>query len=287
MPIKDSTFSVSECIQNLAASGLSPGDTVFVQLSLSAFGLAGGTSSNEEISRRLLLGILDLIGRSGTLLVPAFTFSFERGDEFDKATSKAVAGPWSDAVEFSALVLRHPGASRSNDPLFSVAGIGPGAIELFANLPNSSVGRNSLMDRLARSAAKLCLVGVPLEQAVPLDYAEDTVSVPWRYKRLFTGLSRHNDTTRRQGWIASIVNKSLQDQAVTIRQRVAERAERALSQAKNDSSRVLTTRVQGLIDLLQTEFAREADTLDLSAVSKQDTQHSISLPSSATMSGMG
>ena len=85
MPVKDSTFNVSELIQNLAASGLGAGDTVFVQLSLSAFGLAAGTSSNEEVSRRLLLGILDLIGTSGTLLVPAFTLSFERGEEFDEA----------------------------------------------------------------------------------------------------------------------------------------------------------------------------------------------------------
>jgi aminopeptidase-like protein/aminoglycoside N3'-acetyltransferase len=284
MPVRDSKFNLSECIESLAASGLGAGDTVFVQLSLSAFGLAGGASSNEEVRRGLLFALLDVIGTRGTLLVPSFTLSFERGEEFDEANSMAVAAPWGDAVEFSELVRRHPGAARSNDPLFSVAGIGPGAIGLFSNLPNSSVGRNSLMDRLAQSAAKLCLVGVPLQHAVLLDYAEDAVSVPWRYKRLFTGMSRHRGTTRRQGWIASIVNKSLQDQAVATRQRVAERVERALFQAENDNCGVFTTGVQGLIELLQTEFAREADTLDLSAVLHKNTPHSVSLPPSATMS---
>jgi aminopeptidase-like protein/aminoglycoside N3'-acetyltransferase len=283
MPVKDSTLSVSELIQGVAASGLRAGDTVFVQLSLSSFGPLEGAPP-DEVSRLLLIAILDLIGTSGTLLVPAFTFSFDRGEKFDRANSIAVAGPWGDAVEFSQLVLCHPGAVRSDDPLYSVAGVGPGATDLLSKLPNSSVGRDSLVDRLSRSSAKLCLVGVSLDQAVLVDFAEDAVSVPWRYKKLFTGVIRDNETIRRQGWIASVVNGSLEDQAQAARVRVTERTELVLRQGLSPASAIVTAEIKGLLALLQTEFAKEADTLDMSAVEKKGAELSIQLPPAATMS---
>ena len=285
MPVKDSAFNVADLIKGLRASGLRAGDTVFVQLSLSSFGQIEGASSTEEVSRRLLSALLDLIGTEGTLLIPAFTFSFDRREEFDQANSTAVAGPWSDAVEFSEMVLRHPGAVRSNDPLYSVVGVGPGAPQLLLNLPNRSTGRDSLMDRLARSSAKLCLVGVSLEQAVLLDFAEDEVSVPWRYKKLFTGKTRHNGTSRRQGWIASVVNKPLEDQRTAIRKRVAARAELALQQpALLGHGPIFSTEIRNLLALMQAEFARDAETLDLRQFIKKDADISVQLPSSATMS---
>jgi len=284
MPVKDSAFNAADLIQGLAASGLRAGDTVFVQLSLSSFGQIAGVSAADEVSRRLLSALLDLIGTNGTLLVPAFTVSFDRREEFDQANSPAVAGPWSDTVEFSEMALRHPGAVRSNDPLYSVVGIGPGAPELLSNLPNSSIGHDSLMDRLARSSAKLCLAGISLEQAALLDFAEDGASVPWRFKKLFTGMTRHNGTSRRQGWIASVVNTSLEGQASAIRKRVAARVELALQQDLSGRSPILTADIRSLLALLQGEFARDAKTLEPSKVLTKDAEIRAQLPSSATMS---
>src|SRR5579871_3775111 len=280
MPVKESTFKLAGLAQNLASSGLRSGDTVLVQLSLSAFGIT--EDLREQRGRIILSAILDVIGNTGTLLAPAFTFSFDRQEEFDPAASMPVVGPWSDAVEFTEAVLQHDGAVRSNDPLYSVVGIGPGASGLLSNLPNSSVGPSSLIDRLSRVSAKLCLIGVPLKHAIAVDFAEVEAAVPWRYKKLFTGKVRADGMSRRQGWIASVVNPCLKNQADTIRNRVTGRAEAEFHGAQD--SPVATADVRSLVELLQADFAREAAAFDWSQVSKDLPLISVQLPDSATMS---
>ena len=283
MQLRESVFNIADLIQGLATAGLHAGDTVFVQLSLPLFGQSDGEALGHDASRRILAALLEIIGAEGTLLVPAFTLSFERREEFDPKTSPAVAGPWSD-VDFAETVRCHPGSVQSDDPLYSVVGIGPRAGELLSNLPNSSVGRDSLFDRLTQSQARLCLVGVSLEQAVLMDFVEDAVSVPWRYKKLFTGTVSRDGASRRQGWVASVVKQSLSKQATSIRKRVAVEIEQELRSVSIGGTRIIVTEFQSLFGLLQSAMAREAITLRPSLDQNPDGGISVQLPPSATMS---
>jgi len=121
MAVNESAFSVDDLVQGLASSGLSKGDTVFVQVSLPA---ASGMDADatHEACWRILSSLLEIVGESGTLLVPAFTYSFERREEYDKQLSGAHAGSGCGAVELSEIALRYAGAIRSDDPLFQLSG---------------------------------------------------------------------------------------------------------------------------------------------------------------------
>src|SRR5215469_2978003 len=135
MPVKESVFSKSDLSNGLAASGLRRGDIVLVQLSLANLGEMDCAASTLEASEQILSTLLDLIGRDGTLLVPTFTLSFDRYEEFDPQLTSAVAGAWAETVEFAELVRRNPQAVRSDDPLYSVVGLGPFATQILSDIP--------------------------------------------------------------------------------------------------------------------------------------------------------
>src|SRR6185503_1413360 len=278
MPVKESSLTLSKFIERLASSGLRAGDTVFVQLSWPA---AEQETWVDDANDRILSALLEIIGPNGTLLVPAFTFSFYGHEAFDRASSPAVAGSSTDAVGFSELVRNHAGAVRSDDPLYSVVGIGAAAEELLSNLPNSSVGPNSLMDRLTRRSAKLCLAGVGLERAVLFDFAEDACSAPWRFKKLFTGKAWRNGVHQRQGWIASVVNTELAEKASEIRKRVAARCEAALNLKQDDVYPVVVADARDLLAMLGVELGHEVKAFG--PVPKHGGV-SVELPPSASMS---
>jgi aminopeptidase-like protein/aminoglycoside N3'-acetyltransferase len=284
MPTHESALKVEEIVEGLLSLGLQAGDTVFVQLSLDAFGEIERPAANE-ICRRVFSGILDILGPKGTLLIPAFSFSFERGEEFDKESLAGNVGSGS-AAEFAEIALSCPGAIRSDDPLYSVVGVGSNAANLLSRLPNSSIGKNSLFDRLVATAAKLCLVGVPVEGAAFVDFVEDSVDAPWRYKRLFTGTIREGEARRRQGWIASVINKSLAHDAAGIRKRVSEETERKLSVVSLGGVSVLVAGFRTLLELLRPEIIREAATVKLDDGAGALEVESVRLPHAATMSEM-
>ena len=170
--------------------------------------------------------------------------------------------------------------------MHSVVGIGPAAVGLLSNLPNSSVGRDSLIDRLARSSAKLCLVGVGLEQAVLLDFAEDAVDAPWRFKRLFTGTIRRDGTSQRQGWIASVVNKALADQVPEIRRRVAACLRHKVHSVSTTGSPILVAEFSSLLASVRLELLREVAAASSSTDRKTGAELSVQLPPSSSMSEM-
>jgi aminopeptidase-like protein/aminoglycoside N3'-acetyltransferase len=283
MPVNESPFNVDDLVQGLATSGLSTDDIVFVQLSLAAFDRID-SNAVDEVCRRIFSALIEIVGSGGTLLVPAFTFSFERSEDFDKEFSAATAGPGSSSIELAEIALRHPGSIRSDDPLYSVIGIGPGAADLVSNLPSSSIGKNSLFDRLVRSPAKVCLIGDDLEQASFLDFVEDSVAAPWRYKKLLTGTVRQGGASRRQGWIASVINESVADQAAAVRERVAAAVGCDWGAATFSGLPVLVAEFQRLVTSLRAEMVRETATIKFSADRDPVSTFSVQLPAAATMS---
>ena len=281
MPVKESSLKLSKVVDSLATSGLRAGDTVFIQMS---WPQAGRGAWGKESSHRILSVLLEILGPSGTLLTPSYTFSFDRREEFDKESSPTVAGPSSDAIEFSELVRSHAGAVRSDDPRHSVVGVGPAAEHLLSNLPNSSVGSNSLIDRLARISAKLCLVGVGLEQAAVFGFAEDAASAPWRFKKLFTGRVRRNGVSQRQGWIDSIVNPGLAEKASEIRKRIAICCEATLNLKPDETLPIVVVDFRDLLAVLESELAPEVKAFGPASEQSTSERLSVELLPSATMS---
>jgi aminopeptidase-like protein len=146
----------------------------------------------------------EVVGPEGTILLPAFSFSFHRNEDFDVQATPIIEGAWSSSLEFLEYFRRLPGVVRSADPIHSVTGLGPTAEKLLTGLPNTSYGKDCLHERLVKIAGKICGIGVGLAEAQFLHYVEEALGVPFRYKKLFTGRIGQNGKLSKQGWISSV-----------------------------------------------------------------------------------
>jgi aminopeptidase-like protein/aminoglycoside N3'-acetyltransferase len=198
------TYCREDLVSSLKRVGLRSGDVVFVEASGDSLGeLAGGSSA--ELQWELYYSAMrEVVGMDGTLLVPAFSLSFERNEEFDPDKTRSVQGASSSSREFIEYFRTLPGAVRSADPNYSVAGLGPRAKELLCDLPNTSFGQGCFYERLLKASGKLCGIGVDLGVTPFLQYVDETARVPFRYKRLFTGRIFQNGSSKKAGWIASV-----------------------------------------------------------------------------------
>ena len=198
------SYDRSDLVNGLRLIGLRPRDTVFFQVSHLTLGPVECGSSVEDVNELLYSAMREVIGPEGTMLLPAFSFSFNRNEDFEAQATPSIQGAWSSSLEFIEYFRRLPGVVRSVDPILSVAGLGPGAKKLLTRLPNASYGKDCLHERLLESGGKICGIGVGLGEAPFLHYVEEAVGVPYRYKKLFTGRIVHDAKLSKRGWISSV-----------------------------------------------------------------------------------
>jgi aminopeptidase-like protein/aminoglycoside N3'-acetyltransferase len=197
-------WTTTQLEEALRRVGIVGGDTVFFQVCAEALGPAQGGPDDAELAARMLDALRGVVGGQGTILAPTYTFSFCRGEEYDPARAKTRPGPWNTFTAFPEHLRSLPGAIRSGDPIFSVAGIGPRAEELLTKLPRTCLGEGSLHDRLRRAGGKIAILGVGLYEAIFRHHVEAVARVPWRYDKLFTGWVREAGTRRKEGWIYNV-----------------------------------------------------------------------------------
>ena len=203
MPVNDDTYSRSALVGALRQVGLREGDVVYCQVSSGALERIQLARPGEEGIQFLCLALREVIGPEGTLVVPSFSFSFEKNEDFDIEQTRSVDGKWGASV-FVEYFRRLPGAVRSNDPDCSVVAVGPKANELLTGLPNTTFGKDCVYDRLLTAGGKICCIGTSLGDTPFLHYIEEMLNVPFRYKKLFTGKVVAQGRSRKAGWIRSI-----------------------------------------------------------------------------------
>jgi aminoglycoside 3-N-acetyltransferase len=177
--------------EGLRALGVARGDVVMVHTSLSALGWTTGGPVT------LLHALREAVGEPGTLVVPAFTTYLT-----DPATwvQRPVPRTWWPRIReslppfdpdlhpvqprlgrFPEFVRTLPGARRSAHPLYSLAAAGPAAGALLADhpLPYGMGGRSPLA-ALARTDAKVLMIGVGWDKCTVLHLAEHLTPYPGR-----------------------------------------------------------------------------------------------------------
>jgi aminopeptidase-like protein/aminoglycoside N3'-acetyltransferase len=200
----DHRTTFADVADGLRTLGVGPGDVLYVQVCRAAFeGRDDGLDAGAR-ARSLYDAIRGVVGESGTILAPAFTFSFCRQEPFDVESTPTVSGPWNDFTELAELVRSLPGSVRSADPIFSTAGAGPEAQQLLSGLPRNCLGPDCVHDRLRRAGGKICILGVGLYEAIYRHHVESVERVPWRYDKLFTGQVREGGAARQEGWIYNV-----------------------------------------------------------------------------------
>lgn len=173
-------YSKKDFVAALRQAGISSGQIVLSHSNIGFFGIPSEGNDRETADRIVLEGFLDVLGKSGTLIVPTFTYSFCKNETFDPDLSQSTCGPWSEYVRTQST------ARRSLDPLFSVAAIGKQSREMTKDMPLECFGKGSFWERFLRADGVICNLNVWVISTF-IHYIEKKLNVPYRYDKLFQG----------------------------------------------------------------------------------------------------
>jgi aminoglycoside 3-N-acetyltransferase len=184
-----SAQQITDAIRSL---GVAPGDTMMVQAELlSSLRVEGGT--REEKLATIVAGLRGAVAE-GTLILPAFSYSFCRGEVFDPETSATGIGPLPEY--FRTL----PGVRRTLDPIFSASVLGPVPARwerrLFEEPNADALGDDGIFGFLRDVNAKLLLYGVVFNACSFAHHLEQISDVPYRFWKEFPGTVRANGSER-------------------------------------------------------------------------------------------
>jgi aminopeptidase-like protein/aminoglycoside N3'-acetyltransferase len=271
------------------------GDTVFLHVNLEALGALDGAESVTAGYPAILDAFRAAVGAGGTLLLPTYTFSFCRQQEFDPAMTPTMGGPWSPSAAFLEFFRQQPGVIRSADPIHSVAGQGPAAAGLLLHSAASCFGRDSVFERVVQADAVICMVGLDLDEATVRHYTEEVVGVPFRYRKLFTGRMKDGAGHHPQGWVYNV--RILAESGFPDGTRLAARAaETGIARsAAVGNGRVVAARSRAFHELTQDLLAADpwatargpaGDPVQLEAARIGSSVAPVSLPPGATTAEM-
>lgn len=180
-----STIAPSDVTAALTSIGIDLGSMVLVHpdaIVAAQFPAAMPAISNEQRLDLLIEAIEAAIGADGTLVIPAFSYSFTRGEPFDVLHTPSAVGMVSERFRTQQDV------SRTADPIFSFASKGPLASELCALPVNECFGAESVFGFLHRRNAHIIDLGCSMSRGGTfVHYVETAHGVDYRYRKLFSG----------------------------------------------------------------------------------------------------
>ena len=204
MPLqKSNKYSSEDIVNALQKLGIMRGDMIYFSMGFGFLGQAEGVKSTEELNQLFFDSIREVLGPEGTILVPTFSYTIGRSlaskpAVFDPVNTKSETGP------FTEFFRQQPGVSRSLDPMVSVSGIGLKFKELIADLPPTSYGADSIFDRLTKTNAKICNIGLGTNWVPFLHHADWLSKVSYRHDKLFFGEIRDGSKRYKQAWVYAV-----------------------------------------------------------------------------------
>ena len=194
MNTKNLDYSKSDLIRGLNDAGIESGDTVFTQVGFGFLGVPKDCLTTEDTCKMILDSFLTVLGKDGTLLVPTYTYSFCENQVFDVQNTPSTIGSFTEYFRVQKNVI------RSQDPIFSVAGLGPKAVELLTKLPHTCFGKDSVYQRLEQIHGKICMIGLELHYNTFRKHIEEMVGIPARFIKKFSGKIKNDKTTSKETW---------------------------------------------------------------------------------------
>ena len=175
--------STAEFKEALHEAGISKGDTLFCHSNIAFFGKFDGVYSQEKLCEFILDCVLDVVGEKGTLILPAFTYSFganKKVKEFDKSKSRSTVSALSNFLMDNKL------GKRSLDPMLSTVTIGYNE-SYFSTLDNNiCFGSSSVFEKMYDVRAKICNFNLDCGSTF-LHWIERKLNVPYRRDILMSG----------------------------------------------------------------------------------------------------
>lgn len=130
---------------------------------------------------------LNVLGPTGTLVVPTFNYDFCKGQPYSHEKSMSQVGM------FTNFILLDKTSYRSFHPIFSFAAIGPDAKNVCNNISKSSFGIDSVFHKLHKLNAKMIFFNVSFEFCTFIHYVEQSIGVDYRFLKYFKGKVKMND----------------------------------------------------------------------------------------------
>lgn len=163
-------------LRGLGDVGITGGSVVFSHANLGFFGPVEGAHSMTQLSSVFLHCLKKAVGKRGTLIFPAFTYSF------GSSQARKVFNPKTSLTKVSSianLLLQQEKGYRSLDPMLSVVGVGHHAHDLTANVGKICFGPDSIWARLIQHEAIICNFNLNSGSTF-LHYLERQAGVPHR-----------------------------------------------------------------------------------------------------------
>ena len=174
-----SDYSAEQIEKNLRNLGLKKNDIVFCHSNIGYFGRLKGIRNKNSLCKIFFQKIFKIIGKRGTLIVPTFTYSFFKKENF---TVNSV----SNMGIFSEWVRLNKKGKRSMDPNFSVYVVGKYSNYFSEIVENKTHSHNSFFGKFHKMNGKILNFNHP--GATILHYYEKILNVDYRFEKKFKGM---------------------------------------------------------------------------------------------------
>jgi aminopeptidase-like protein/aminoglycoside N3'-acetyltransferase len=179
--MEENYYSKKDIINSLLGIGLKQGDSIFIHSNIGLFGLLENAENKQQYYTIFKEAIFEVIGESGTIINPTFSYSFCKGENFDVIKTPSNCGILSN------LALNDKNAIRSLDPNFSIVSVGKYASFFTEITSNYSFGENSFWEKFLEKEGKILFFNIPNVFPTFAHFLEFQNKVPYRYDKGFLG----------------------------------------------------------------------------------------------------
>jgi aminoglycoside 3-N-acetyltransferase len=164
---------IDDALTNLK---IAKGDVIFLHSDISNFGKLA-TLDRTYLLENILSALKEAVGEEGTIIMPTFTYSFDKGEPFDIQNSKSTVGALTEFFR------TQKGVKRTRHPSHSAAVYGNNK-EFFLDIGNDTFGDKSIFEKTLSKQGKFVFFGTPLRKSCTfIHYIEQKHRVPYRYPR--------------------------------------------------------------------------------------------------------
>lgn len=174
-------YSYQDLKEALALAKIQQGDTVFLHSNIGFFGRMEGAVSAEALCESFFQALKEIVGETGTIVVPTFSYSFCHQEEYNPKTTITGCGMFSEFMRKQNEVI------RSMDPNFSIAAWGRLAVYYTENPTRESFGEGSFWERFLGQKGKIVCMNMDCGSTF-VHYIEHCNQVPYRYNKAFNGI---------------------------------------------------------------------------------------------------
>jgi aminoglycoside 3-N-acetyltransferase len=170
------SFTEKDFQDALVQIGIIQNDNLFVHSNL---GLLGASKPGLDIAQLVLDSLLRAVGKFGSIILPAFTYSHGHGSVFDKNSSSGL-------TKMGILTTKafERGFFRSDDPMFSLLGEGHYIQKLITNEKQSSFGVGSAFRKIIDANSKVLSINMGVGSTL-LHEIENSFGANYRYLKEF------------------------------------------------------------------------------------------------------